>query len=124
MPDTAAVKRIIEEHNANLEKWYAEGAIDQAAEVFSEDCWQMPPNNEPLVGREAYRAGWKQLVQWGQWNFSLDAQDVVVSGDIAVERGRYAVRFTAGPDAPETLPSHEDRGNYVVLWRRESDGAW
>jgi ketosteroid isomerase-like protein len=22
------------------------------------------------------------------------------------------------------MPSHEDRGNYVVLWRLEADGEW
>ena len=124
MTNINAVKRIIEEHNCNLANWYAEGAIDKVAQVFSEDCWQMPPNTGPMVGREALREGWRQAVQLGQWNFALDTQDVIVSGNIAVERGKYVLRFTAGPDAPSNMPSHEDKGNYVVLWRRESDGEW
>jgi ketosteroid isomerase-like protein len=124
MNETATVRRIIEGHNANLERWYAGGEIDRVAEVFAEDCWQMPPNAEPMIGRAALRAGWKQAMRLGQWAFSLETRDVVVSGDIAVERGRYVLEFTAGPEAPDDMPSHVDRGNYVVLWRRESDDEW
>jgi ketosteroid isomerase-like protein len=122
--DIASVKRIIENHNANLEKWYAEGKIDEVAQVFSEDCWQMPPNAKPMVGREALREGWKQAVQLGQWTFTLDTRDVMVSGDLAVERGKYTLEFVAGPNAPRNMPSHVDKGNYVVLWRREDDETW
>ena len=101
MTDTATIKKIIDERNANLMKWYAEGSADKVAEVFSEDCWQMPPNSEPLVGREALRESWRQTLGWGKCDFSLEAQDVVVSDFIAVERGKYVFRFSAGPGAPD-----------------------
>lgn len=116
------VRATIDRHNSNLEKLYASGDIDAVAQVFSEDAWQMPPNQPALVGREAIRQFWKEAVQWGQWEFSLEAQDVAVSGSLAVERGKYVLRFTAGSNAP--LPSFEDRGNYLVHWRHESDGEW
>ena len=44
MQDPEAVRKIIEQQNANLVKWYASGDIDKVAEVFAEDCWQMPPH--------------------------------------------------------------------------------
>jgi uncharacterized protein (TIGR02246 family) len=116
------VRATIERHNSDLEKLYASGDIDAVAQVFAEDAWQMPPNQPPLVGREAIRHFWSQAVQWGSWKFSLDTQDVTVSGPLAVERGKYVLRFTAGPNAP--LPSFEDRGNYLVHWRHEPDGEW
>jgi uncharacterized protein (TIGR02246 family) len=118
------VRTIIDRHNADVVRWYAAGAIDSVAAVFAEDAWQMPPNNPPLVGREAIRQFWQQVVQWGRVDFVLDAQAVDVSGPMAVERGKYVVRFTAGPSAPPSLPSFEDRGNYLVHWRREADGEW
>jgi hypothetical protein len=43
---------------------------------------------------------------------------------MAVERGKYVVTFKAGPTAPPGMPSFEDRGNYLVHWRREGDGQW
>jgi ketosteroid isomerase-like protein len=124
MSDAQTVRRIIETHNANFGRWYASGDVDAAAEVFAEDCWQMPPHAEPLVGRAAYREFWRQAMQWGRWRFTLETRDVVVSGSIAVERGRYALDFQAGPTAPPDLPSFEDRGNYVVMWRLDPDGQW
>jgi len=124
MTDKDAIRKIIEDHNANLVRWYREGEIDKVAEVFAEDCWQMPPHAPPVIGREALRAGWKQAVKWGQWIFDLSVQDVIAEGTLAVERGSYVLKFIAGPDAPAEMNSYEDRGNYVVLWRQESDGAW
>lgn len=124
MQDTESVRKIIDQHNANLVKWYASGDIDKVAEVFAEDCWQMPPHAEPLVGRAALREFWQQAVQWGEWRFTLETQDVVVSGPIAVERGSYTLKFQAGPAAPPGLESNEDQGNYVVMWRQIQDGQW
>ncbi|PAP77230.1 YybH family protein [Rubrivirga marina] len=118
----ADVRTVIHQTNDRLERWYAAGQIDSAAAVFAADTWQMPPNAAPLVGREAYHAFWSQAVQWGTWQFDLDAQDVVVADSIAVERGAYTMHFEAGPGAP--FPAFADEGNYVVLWRLEADGAW
>ncbi len=124
-PNAAAVREIIDRHNTNLQRWYAAGHIDSAAVVFAEDVWQMPPNAAPLVGRQAYRDFWTTATQeWGAWEFDLEVQDVVVSGNIAVERGKYTLGFTAGSGAPDGMTSFDARGNYVVLWRQEEDGEW
>lgn len=61
---------------------------------------------------------------WGAWDFTLETRDVAVDGAMTVERGSYRLAFTAGPDAPPGLDSFEDRGNYLVHWRREADGQW
>ena len=76
----------------------------------------------PVVGRDSLRAFWTSAFKWGQWTFSLKAQDVVTSGSIAVERGRYTLAFKPGPQAP--MPALQDRGNYVVFWRQDPDGQW
>ena len=67
---------------------------------------------------------WRQAFQWGKWHFTLNTLDVDVSGPLAVERGKYVLRFKAGPGAPTGMASFEDRGNYLVHWRREADGQW
>ncbi len=121
-PDPAGVRRIIDERNANAERWYAAGQVDSLATLFAEDVWQLPPNSPPLVGRDSLRSFWANAIRWGRWEFDFAAQDVVTSGPLAVERGRYALRFTAAPQAP--MPSIVDSGNYVVLWRQDRDGQW
>ena len=120
--DVAAVRRVIESHNASIARWYAEGQIDSIVAVFAEDVWQMPPNSPPLVGRDSVRAFWKAATGWGHWQFDFHVEDVMTNGPLAAERGSYTLKFTAGPQSP--MPSTEDRGNYVVLWRHEADGQW
>ena len=123
-PESIAVQTIIDTQNANLVRWYAEGNVEAIATAFCGDAWQMPPNAAPLVGREAIRRFWSDAIRWGDWRFILKSQQVEVSGSMAVERGRYVLRFTAGQAAPAEMSSFEDSGNYLVHWRREADNQW
>lgn len=120
----AEVRKLIEAKNRAVEGWYAAGEVEKLGQAFSAETWQMPPNASPLVGRDALVAFWSQAVKWGDWSFDLDTQDVRVSGRLAVERGRYRLRYAAGPAAPPDMPSFQDHGNYVVVWRQEEDGEW
>lgn len=120
--DVADVREVIDTHNANIERWYVAGHADSIASVFAEDGWQMPPNAPPLVGRDSVRAFWANATRWGRWEFDLQSRDVITEGSLAVERGKFTLRFTPGSQAP--MPAFEDRGNYVVLWRRDTDGEW
>ena len=122
--DTGQVRDAIARNNANAVRWYAAGDAESLAGMCAEGAWQMPPNQPPLEGREAIRQFWRQAFQWGKWDFSLNTQDVDVSGPLAVERGKYGLEFTAGPGAPPGMASFEDRGNYLVHWRHEADGQW
>lgn len=121
-PDPAAIRAAIDANNANATRWYAAAQIDSLAMLFAEDAWQMPPNSAPLVGRDSIAAFWRTATSWGQWQFDLRAQDVEASGPLAVERGQFSLKFTAGPGAP--IPSMEDRGNYVAVWKQQPDSTW
>lgn len=124
MTDIDRIRKVIERHNADAIRCYATGDGESLASLFAEDGWQMPPNNPPLVGRDAIREFWRNALRWGKWDFTLTVQSVDVSEPIAVERGTYVLRFTAGTGAPPGMQSCEDRGNYLVHWRHEPDGDW
>jgi uncharacterized protein (TIGR02246 family) len=118
------VRRSIESQNAKAIHAYATGDADALAAIVAEDAWQMPPNLPAVVGRTAIRDFWRGAFRWGQWQFTFETQTVSVSGPMAVERGKYVLRFTAGTGAPPAMRSFEDRGNYLVHWRLESDQQW
>jgi uncharacterized protein (TIGR02246 family) len=124
MADTDDVRRSIESQNAKAIRAYATGDADALAAIVVEDAWQMPPNLPAVVGRAAIRDFWRDAFGWGKWNFTFETQSVSVSGPMAVERGKYVLRFTAGAGAPPGMSSFEDRGNYLVHWRHESDNRW
>lgn len=124
MTNTDEVRRSIETQNAEAIRAYATGNADALAAIVADDAWQMPPNLPAVVGRPAIRDFWRGAFGWGQWNFTFETQTVSVSGTMAVERGKYFLRFTAGAGAPPGMGSFEDRGNYLVHWRQESDKQW
>jgi len=120
--DPVAARQAIEANNAKIMRWYAEGQADSIGSLFAQDAWQLPPNSQPLVGRDSITAFWKNATRAGRWRFELTTQDVVVNGALAAERGAYTMAFEAGPGAP--MPSFQDHGNYVVVWHKEADGVW
>ena len=124
MSNLDPVRHAIECQNATAIRSYTTGDVESLVSILAEDAWQMPPNRPALIGRAAIREFWAAAFSWGKWDFTLDTQAVAVSGPLAVERGRYVLRFTANADAPPGMTSFEDRGNYLVHWRREVDGRW
>jgi ketosteroid isomerase-like protein len=120
--DVPAVDYIIDSLNNRFITLIAAGQADSASTLFANDVWQMPPNMMPLVGRDSVRAFWTNMTKSGKVEFNLQTQDVIATDSIAVERGSYVLKYAAQPGA--RIPSFMDRGNYVVLWRRSSDGHW
>jgi len=124
MVDVEEVRRSIESQNAKAIRAYATGDAEALAAIVADDAWQMPPNLPAVVGRAAIREFWRNAFGWGKWNFTFETQSVSANGSMAVERGKYVLRFTASPGAPAGMSSFEDRGNYLVHWRRDSDNQW
>lgn len=116
------IKHVIDSLNTKVVAWYSAGHADSASQVFAQDVWAMPPNSMPIVGRDSLRSYQQSVFATGKWQFDLKTDDVVSADSIAVERGHYTLKVTAGPQAK--YPSFEDNGNYIALWRRESDGHW
>ena len=122
--DARSVRTVIEGYHANAARWYAAGDAESIVSIFSEGAWMLPGGSAPLVGREAIRTHLRQAFRWGKWDVSLHLEALDVAGAVAVERGSYVIRFAAGPDAPPAMRSFQDRGNFLVHWRREADGKW
>jgi ketosteroid isomerase-like protein len=118
----AEVRHTIDSLNTKLVAWYSAGQADSASTIFAQDVWAMPPNSMPIVGRDSLRSYQKNVFAAGKWEFDLKTDDVALADSLAVERGHYTLKVTAGPQAK--YPSFADRGNYIVLWRKDSDGHW
>jgi ketosteroid isomerase-like protein len=118
--DPEVVKREIDSLNTRIEGWYLANHADSVTNLFAQDAWIMPPNQQAVVGRDSIRTFWTNFLKMGTVAFDLRSEDVIAADSVAVERGQYTMKFTPGPNA--TMPAFEDRGNYVTVWRRESDG--
>jgi ketosteroid isomerase-like protein len=120
--DSAEARHAIDSLNARLVAFYSAGQADSAAQIFAQDVWAMPPNSPPIVGCDSLRSYQTKVFGAGKWQFDLKTDDVAVADSLATERGHYTLKVTAGPQA--MYPSFEDRGNYLVLWRKDADGHW
>lgn len=118
--DPVATRRAIDSLNTRIEGWYRAGQADSVTGVFSQDAWLMPPNDKALVGRDSIRTFWTNFLKMGTVEFDLRSEDVIALDSVAVERGQYVLKFTPGPIS--AIRAFEDSGNYLTVWRRESDG--
>lgn len=92
-----------------------------AAAFYTADARLLAPSAELLTGRDAVAHFWQAGIEAGVEHIELscDEIDLEGSGDVAYEIGHYVLRLHP-PDGPEVT----DRGRYLLVHRRESDGAW
>jgi uncharacterized protein (TIGR02246 family) len=122
--DATAVRTAIDAVNEELVGCWGSGEHECVAAAFTPDGWQMMPNSQARSGTEDIQRFWQQAFGWGQWEVTLTTSVLEESGPMAVERGKYTLRFTADAAAPPGRPSSQDRGNYVTHWRLDSDNRW
>ena len=95
---------------------YNAGDAAGVAALYAEDATVMPPNAEPAVGREAIEAAMRaELDAAPGFSLVLETTSLEVTGDVAVELGRYVVTDPEG--------GHADHGSFIAYWKRV-DGGW
>ncbi len=82
-------------------------------ELYAEDALLLPPDHEPVHGREAIGQFWEQGTDTG---LEISTLRLEVDGDVAYLVGRYRLPPTEQEDA--------DSGQYVLCLKRQADGAW
>ena len=115
--DEAALRAVIKD-------WSAAAQAKDAAKfvsVYAEDAVVMLEDAPDMRGAAAIREGIPAMMQDPNFSLSFAAETVVVarSGDLAYETGHYTMSMS-GPDGK---PAPEN-GHYVVVWRKQADGAW
>ena len=81
--------------------------------LYAEDALLLPPDHEPIHGREAIGEFWEQGTDAG---LEISTLRLEVDGDVAYLVGRYRLPPTDQEDA--------DSGQYVLCLKRQPDGAW
>lgn len=81
----------------------------------------LPPNAPIVAGHDGARAMVAEMFATPGLSFSWDATRVAVaeSGDLGYTAGTYEMTFNDPDGNPVT-----DRGKFVTIWRRQSDGTW
>ena len=115
----AQVRQLIEEANVNFGEAVRAGDATALASLYTEDATILPPNSEMIQGREGVEAYWAGGFQMGLKEAVLTTLEVMEMGDMVCEIGKADVKIQ-----PEGMDVIEDRGKYLVIWKKAADGTW
>jgi ketosteroid isomerase-like protein len=94
----------------------ADGITDT---FYGPDATVLPPNQLPVVGRDAIRAFLRDFHFSAERRCTLTLTKVESSGDLAYVIGAY----TATSRLPDGT-TIDDEGSLLETWRRDEGGAW
>ncbi len=115
-----AVQSAIERTNAQFVEAASRGDMAAVAALYTLDAVLLAPNSPMVRGRQAIQGFFEAMrQQMGIPQLSLDTIQVQESGDVACEVGAYTMKLQPPGGEPAS-----DRGKYVVVWNRQSDGSW
>jgi len=101
----AAVDRYVEASN--------QGDVDGLTSLYADDAVLLPPDHEPVEGRQAIAEFWRQGTDSG---LEVTPLRLDVDGDVGYLVGRYRL--------PPTDEEPADSGKTVMCLRRQKDGSW
>ena len=101
----AAVRRYVAASNA--------GDAEALSDLYADDAVLLPPDHEPVRGRDAIGAYWSHGTDEG---LEVTTLSVEVDGGLGYLVGRYR------PPATDEEPA--DSGKYVMCLKRQRDGSW
>lgn len=89
------------------------GDAEALTALYAEDAVLLPPDHQPIEGREAIGEFWSQGTDSG---LQVKTLRLEVEGDLGYLAGQYHLPATEGEPA--------DSGKYVMCFKRQNDGTW
>jgi ketosteroid isomerase-like protein len=86
--------------------------------VYSDSAVLLPPNRE-IRGRAAIQRYFAWRGDYRQLAHRMESSHLTIDGDLAVDVGSWTSTGQRGDAEPTTASER-----YLVVWVRESDGAW
>lgn len=120
--DAAAVEKAIRAIETQWNKDYNTRNVDAVIGHYAEDASIANPGVAMASSADSRRAVITQFLSDPNLKieFASDRVQVAESGDLAYSRGHFTMQGTdLGTRQPRT-----DSGNYLTVWKRQSDGSW
>ena len=119
--DAAAVRQMIDSANARFDAAALKGDTAALAAFYADDAVFMGANMPAERGHEAIAKGFAgMLAAMKPTAFKVQTQDLIVSGEYAIETGTYDMT-NQGSKATKPM---RDVGKYLVVWRKQPDGSY
>ena len=99
---------------------FSAGDAEAIKSVFAADAIAMPPNERAVTGHASLEAWMAAMAEQFTLSGQYDSSDVVVSGDLAVQR--YTGKLTLTPKTGGDRVTETVKGLHVL--RKQADGSW
>ena len=93
---------------------YQSGDAAAVAAIYSEDATLLPPNQQPVAGRDEIQKAWAAMIDDGL-SADVTYTETGSDGDIGYKVGTFAIKDSKGKPL--------DEGKFVEVWKRV-DGEW
>ena len=121
-PDTrAADEQAIRDMETAWVKEFAAKDMDKIVAHYADDGTVLLSNAPTMTGKDAIRAGMKDVI--ADPNFALDLKTVKVEvskDGLAYSQGTYSVKGTD----QKTKKVVAETGRYVEVYKKQADGSW
>ena len=95
---------------------FQRGDADSISELYTDEAELFVPGAPVIEGRRAIRETWRSIVGSGGNTLIVEVREVRESGALAYDTGHFTA---AAPDG-----SILNTGKWIVIWERQSSGAW
>lgn len=114
--DEAAVRQTI----ADLERRINQGDTG-FVNVFAKDAVIIAPSTADIVGFDAIRKMYTDLMKQDSMTVHFSTEEVAVNGDMAYEHGTYTLRIA---DKASGRVLQDAKNKHVHIFKRQPDGTW
>lgn len=112
---TSEIATEIASANGRFMAAFRQGDVAAIASLYTTAGQLLPPHSDVVAGADGIRTFWQGALNLGLKEAVLETVDIDVSGETAIEVGRYQLRGEGGAVA--------DNGKYLVVWKKER-GTW
>jgi ketosteroid isomerase-like protein len=90
-------------------------------DVFAKDAVIIAPSSPDIVGFDAIRTTYSDLMKKVSMTVHFSTEEVAVAGDLAYERGTYTLKLV---DKASGKTLEDVKNNHLHIFRRQPDGTW
>jgi ketosteroid isomerase-like protein len=120
--DRSAIERQLREQEAQWQRDYAAKDAAALASHYADDAALASPGAAIVTSKDERTAALQALAKDSnlKMEFASDRIDVAASGDLAYTRGKFTMQTTD----PTSSQPRIDKGSYLTIWKKQSDGSW
>ena len=120
--DVVAVEKALRAIETQWNADYNSRNVDAIMGHYAEDAAIANPGAPLVAASDSRRAAITQFVSDPilKISFESDRVQVAKSGDLAYTRGHFTLQATD----PATKQPRTNSGNYLTVWKKQSDGSW